>query len=67
MTQHTHNQQPPRRTSESSTDPEPAAQGERSAQASPSVSHQAEQAARSVMHPDHHDPDWRYYFGAVVS
>lgn len=21
-------------------------------------------AARSVMHPDWHDTDWRYYFGA---
>jgi hypothetical protein len=23
-----------------------------------------EQAARSVMHPDHSDPDWRYYLTA---
>lgn len=25
-----------------------------------------EQAARSVMHPDYHDPDWRYYHGAIA-
>ena len=24
----------------------------------------AEQAARSVMHPDSYDPEWRYYHGA---
>ena len=24
-----------------------------------------EKAARSVMHPDYHDPDWRYYHGAM--
>jgi hypothetical protein len=23
-----------------------------------------EQASLSVMHPEHPDPDWRYYFGA---
>ncbi len=26
---------------------------------------QAEQAARSVMHPESYDPDWRYYHGAM--
>lgn len=25
-----------------------------------------EEAARSVMHPDYHDPDWRYYHGAMA-
>lgn len=25
----------------------------------------AEQAARSVMHPEGYDPDWRYYYGAM--
>lgn len=25
-----------------------------------------EQAARSVMHPDYHDPDWRYYHGTIA-
>ncbi len=25
----------------------------------------AEQAARSVMHPESFDPDWRYYHGAM--
>lgn len=24
-----------------------------------------EKAARSVMHPDYHDPDWCYYRGAL--
>ncbi len=27
-------------------------------------SDQAVQAARSVMHPDYSDPEWRYYHGA---
>lgn len=31
------------------------------------VSQRHEQAARSVMHPDHSDPDWRYYFGAMTN
>lgn len=35
-------------------------------QASPFTLQQREQAARSVMHPDHSDPDWRYYFGAMT-
>jgi hypothetical protein len=26
--------------------------------------HKAEQAARSVMHPESYDPEWRYYHGA---
>ncbi len=25
---------------------------------------QAEQASRSVMHPENYDPEWRYYHGA---
>lgn len=25
----------------------------------------ADHAARAVMHPDRHDPDWRYYHGAM--
>ncbi len=25
-----------------------------------------EEAARAVMHPDYHDPDWRYYHGAMA-
>ena len=27
--------------------------------------HAATQAARAVMHPDHHDLEWRFYHGAV--
>lgn len=27
--------------------------------------HPAVHAARAVMHPEHHDPDWRYYHGAM--
>jgi hypothetical protein len=27
--------------------------------------HATAQAARSVMHPERHDPEWRYYHGAV--
>lgn len=28
------------------------------------ASGKAEQAARSVMHPESYDPEWRYYHGA---
>ena len=28
--------------------------------------HATAQAARSVMHPESHDPEWRYYYGAAV-
>ncbi len=28
--------------------------------------HGITQAARSVMHPERHDPEWRYYHGAAV-
>ena len=33
--------------------------------ATPAASHPADHAARAVMHPDRHDPDWRYYHGAM--
>ena len=27
--------------------------------------HAMNQAERSVMHPEHHEPEWRFYHGAV--
>jgi hypothetical protein len=27
--------------------------------------HAMNQAARSVMHPEHHEPEWRFYHGAM--
>lgn len=39
----------------------PTAQAE---DAQPDEPNAADHAARSVMHPDAHDTDWRYYFGA---
>ncbi len=39
---------------------------EPAAQMNAFVAQQREQAARAVMHPDHSDPDWRYYFGALT-
>jgi len=32
--------------------------------ATPTEEDQTSNSARSVMHPDAHDTDWRYYFGA---
>lgn len=66
MTPYMHNHQQPAHTSEASTEVEASAQVDGGAQTSPPVAHQAEQAERSVMHPDYHDPDWRYYFGAMA-
>jgi|GEM_PF-2275598 hypothetical protein len=32
----------------------------------PASPRQTSQAERAVMHPEHHDPDWRYYHAAGV-
>lgn len=66
MTPYTHNHQQSawsQGTRERVTAP---GQAEPAAQVGASVLRQSEQAARAVMHPDHHDPDWRYYFGAIA-
>jgi hypothetical protein len=34
-------------------------------EAAPGDHHAIVQAARSVMHPEIHDPEWRYYHGAA--
>lgn len=66
MTLHTHNRQQPAWTAGANTDREAPAPASHSAQPSLSAAHQDEQASLAVMHPDHHDPDWRYYFGAMA-
>jgi len=38
--------------------------GDNPAHAAQTEEDQAANSARSVMHPDAHDTDWRYYFGA---
>ncbi len=57
--------QPPTPAKETPADPDASAKAERTKQTGASAQ-PGEQSARSVMHPDHHDPDWSYYFGAVV-
>lgn len=44
---------------------EAAPPGENPAYAAPRTEEERlEDSARAVMHPDSHDTDWRYYFGA---
>ena len=38
--------------------------GSQAAQVENRETDEAAQAARSVMHPDYSDPEWRYYHGA---
>ncbi len=66
MTLSTHTHQQPPRSKDAKADSAARAEAERGKQAGDPARHPAEESARSVMHPDHHDPDWRYYFGAVV-
>jgi len=66
MTPYMHYRQQPVRTSDAGMSWEAPAHNESDTQAGLSASPQVEQSALSVMHPDHHDPDWRYYFGAMA-
>jgi hypothetical protein len=66
MVPYTHNRQQPAWTLGSNPEREAATPEEQAAQDKRAPTHQAEQAALAVMHPDHHDPDWRYYFGAMA-
>lgn len=68
MTPYTHNHQQPAWAAEvfPRHTPEDATPADANGVSGMNASHPAEQAGRSVMHPDHHDPDWRYYFGAMA-
>ncbi len=66
MTPYTHNHQRSTWSQGTAERMNASAQTEPAPQAVSPATRQAEQAARSVMHPDHHDPDWRYYFSAMT-
>jgi len=58
-------QQPAPSEDQKSPATEPASSPTVMSAAAPAAPHPVDHAARAVMHPDRHDPDWRYYHGAM--